>query len=51
MQKNIGEKSDESEWNGKKKKGKLPAVLWVKLKNDPSCEKMKYNFVWNEHNL
>ena len=33
-----------------KKKKKLLAVLWIKLKNNSSCEKMKYNFIWNECN-
>ena len=34
-----------------KKKKKLLAVLWVKLKDDSNCEKMGHNFVWNEYNL
>ena len=45
MQENFNEKSDESEWNGRKKKKKLLAILWVKLKNNLNCEKMGHNFV------
>ena len=29
----------------KKEKKELLAVLWIKLKNDSSCKKMKHNFI------
>ena len=35
----------------KKEKGELLAVLWAKLKDDPSHEGMRYNFIWDKHNL
>ena len=35
----------------KKEKRKLPAILWIKLKDNPNHKKMKYNFVWDECNL
>ena len=34
----------------KKKKGKLLAVPWARLKDDPNCKKMKHNFIQDERN-